>query len=114
MKVGDYYNLEKNRKTIISKKEENGYKDQEFYEENVKWVVFDIRDKETIIISKEPLAQKLCLEGETGHKNGIEALNRLCREITGIEKARSITEEDIIKSEYWKDEKKRDLIFRKR
>lgn len=43
--------------------------------------------------------------------NGVEELNRLCREITGIEEARNITVEDIVNSEYWKDEKKKELIF---
>lgn len=113
MEIGDYYDLEKNKKTIISRKEENGFEDQEFYKEEVKWVVFDIKEDETLIISEKPLEQEIWLEGEIGYKNGIETLNRLCREITGREEARSITEEDIINSEYWKDEKKRDLIFGK-
>lgn len=36
MKIGDYYDLEENIKSIVSKKEENGYENQYFTKENFK------------------------------------------------------------------------------
>ena len=45
MKVGDYFNLKESEKRILSKKEENGYEDQYFRQEDIKWVVLDINDE---------------------------------------------------------------------
>ena len=66
-----------------------------------------------MLISEKPTSQELYLKGKAGYENGIETLNKLCREITGVEEARALTMEDIINSKYWEDEKKRDLIFGK-
>lgn len=44
-------------------------------------------------------------------KDGIEEMDRLCKEITGIKEARSMKMEDIIDSKYWEDKKKKNLIF---
>lgn len=35
----------------------------------------------------------------------------MCKEITGVEEARALTMDDIVKSKYWEDTKKRDLIW---
>lgn len=67
----------------------------------------------TLLISEKPIEQKLTLKGKEGYDNAIEVLNKLCREITGVEEARSLTQEDMVNIEYWKDTKKKDLIFGK-
>lgn len=79
MKIGDYYNLENEEKTILSKKEVNGYEDQYFKKENVKWVVFDINEEtgETLLITEKPIEQKLTLKGKTGY----EKRNRRAKQI---------------------------------
>lgn len=42
MKVGDIYNFEENKNTIISRKEENGYGEQSFHKERIVWRVLHI------------------------------------------------------------------------
>lgn len=112
LKIGDYYNLKENKESILSSKEENGYEDQYFRKEDIKWVVLDIKENgDILLISEKPTEQELWLKGKEGYNNGINIMNRLCQGITGIENARNITEEDIIQSEYWKDDKKKELIF---
>lgn len=112
LKIGDYYNLKENKKSILSSKEENGYEDQYFRKEDIKWVALDIKENgDILLISEKPTEQELWLKGKEGYNNGINIMNRLCQEITEIENARNITEEDIIQSEYWKDDKKKELIF---
>lgn len=44
LKIGDYYNLKENKESILSSKEENGYEDQYFRKEDIKWVVLDIKE----------------------------------------------------------------------
>ena len=66
-----------------------------------------------MLISENPIEQKLTLKGKEGYDNAIEVLNKLCREITGVEEARSLTQEDMVNIEYWNDTKKKDLIFGK-
>lgn len=46
IKIGDTYYLNENKKQIVSRKEENGYNDQYFEKEEIKWVVLD-KNKET-------------------------------------------------------------------
>ena len=114
-KPGDYYEFDSNEKTIVSKKEENGYEDQYFYTEEIKWKVL-YRDEEAgemLLISEKPIEQKITLQGQTGYENGIELLDRLCRDIAGRKETRSLTKEDIEKSRYWEDKSgtKAKLIF---
>ena len=114
MKIGDYYDLEENIKSIVSKKEENGYENQYFTKENFKWVVFDIDEEkgEILLISKEPSEQELILNGQVGYENAEKVIDNLCKEITGLENARNLKFEDIINSKYWEEEKKKELIFK--
>ena len=114
MKIGDYYNLEENIKSIVSKKEENGWENQYFTKENFKWVVFDIDEEkgEILLISKEPSEQELILNGQVGYENAEKVIDNLCKEITGLENARNLKFEDIINSKYWEEEKKKELIFK--
>lgn len=66
MKVGDIYNFEENENTIISRKEENGYKDQFFLYENIVWRVLDVDKKTeepTMLIAEKPTQQELTLTG---------------------------------------------------
>ena len=53
------------------------------------------------------------LSGEIGFKNGIEAMDDFCKKLTGNEKARNLTHEDIINSRYWEEENKKDMIWGK-
>lgn len=113
-KIGDYYDLKTNNKTILNKKELNGYKDQYFAKEEIKWQVFDIKENgDMLLISNKPTTQELYLSGEIGFKNGIEAMDDLCKKLTGNEKARNLTHEDIINSRYWEEENKKDMIWGK-
>lgn len=114
MKIGDYYDLEENIKSIVSKKEENGYENQYFTKENFKWVVFDIDEEkgEILLISEEPSEQELILNGQVGYENAEKVIDNLCKEITGLENARNLKFEDIINSKYWEEEKKKELIFK--
>ena len=112
IKIGDYYDLGEIENTIISKKEENGHADQYFHKEDMKFKVFDIKeDGEILLIAEKPTEQEITLEGEIGYNNAIEVLDKLAREISGVENARSLTEEDIINSRYWVDEEKKKLLF---
>lgn len=113
-KIGDYYDLKTNNKTIVNKRELNGYEDQYFHQEEIKMQVFHkYEDGGMLLILEKPTTQELTLSGEIGFKNGIEAINKLCQDLLENPNARNLTHEDIIKSEYWKDETKRDLIFGK-
>lgn len=56
-----------------------------------------------LVIAEKPTEQEITLQGSIGYDNGIEELDRICREITGIEEARSLTKEDIEKTRYWED-----------
>lgn len=114
MKIGDYYDLEENIKSIVSKKEENGWENQYFTKENFKWVVFDIDEEkgEILLISEEPSEQELILNGQVGYENAEKVIDNLCKEITGLENARNLKFEDIINSKYWEEEKKKELIFK--
>ena len=113
-KIGDYYDLKTNNKTILNKKELNGYEDQYFHEEDIKWQIFDIKENgDMLLISDKPTTQELTLSGEIGFKNGIEAMDDLCKKLTGNEKARNLTHEDIINSRYWEEENKKDMIWGK-
>ncbi len=104
-KLGDYYDISSNEKTIVSKAEKNGYQDQYFHKEDIKWKVLyqDEEAKKMLIIAEKPTEQEITLQGSIGYDNGIEELHRICREITGREEARSLTREDIEKSRYWED-----------
>lgn len=114
-KPGDYYEFDSNTKTIVSRKEKNGYADQYFHREDIRWKVLyrDLEAKKMLVIADKPTEQELTLQGKAGYDNGVEELHRICREITGIEEARSLTREDIEKSRYWEDESgvKAKLIF---
>lgn len=114
-KIGEYINLTKAQKTICSKEEQNGYKDQYFTKEEVRFQVLYIDEdrRKIVAVADKPTEQKLTLQGKEGYENGIEELDRLCKEISGYEEARSLTIEDIEKSKYWeeKDEKKTNMIF---
>ena len=113
-KIGDYYDLKNNNKTILNKKELNGYEDQYFHEEDIKWQIFDIKENgDMLLISDKPTTQELTLSGEIGFKNGIEAMDDLCKKLTCNEKARNLTHEDIINSRYWEEENKKDMIWGK-
>lgn len=77
MKIGDYYDLEENIKSIVSKEEENGYDNQYFTKENFKWVVFDIDEEkgEILLISEEPSEQELILNGQVGYENAEKVID---------------------------------------
>ena len=113
--IGEYINLKQCQMNIVSKEEQNGYKDQYFEKEEIKWRVLyiDEENKKLLLISDKPTEQELCLCGEIGYKNGVEELNRICKEISGYEEARSLTLEDIEKSKYseYKDDTKSNMIF---
>lgn len=113
-KIGDKFDLKEAEKNILSKKEENGYDDQYFKKEDIEWVIFDIDEEkgEMLLISAEPTEQELTLQGKEGWENHKKVLDKLCKEITGIENARSLDYMDIYHSKYWEDTKKRDLIFK--
>lgn len=38
-KIGDYYDLKTNNKTIVNKRELNGYEDQYFHQEEIKMML---------------------------------------------------------------------------
>jgi len=113
IQIGDYYNLEE--KTIISRKEENGYEDQFFEKEEIKWRVLnkDEENRELLLISDKPTNQEIILSGKAGYENAIKVLDKICEEITGRPKVRNLNKEDIEKSKYWEDEEgiKAKLIF---
>ena len=113
--IGKYIDLKQCQMNIVSKEEQNGYKDQYFEKEEIKWRVLyiDEENKKLLLISDKPTEQELCLRGEIGYKNGVEELHRLCKEISGYENARSLTLEDIEQSKYWEDKNniKSNMIF---
>ena len=112
LKIGDYYNLEQIENKILIKESENGYEDQYFHKEDIRFKILDIKENgDILLISEKPTEQKITLKGKVGYKNGIEILDKLAREITGIENARSINFEDILDSKYWEDEEKKKLIW---
>lgn len=116
MKIGDYYDLKENNKDLVLtiEKDKSGHDgNQKFYKEEVKWIVLDIREGKIILVADKPLKQQLTLKGEIGFKNSIELLDEICRKVTGEENVRSINEEDLIKSEWWKDKKKENIILAK-
>lgn len=92
--IGEYINLKQCQKAILSKKEQNGYGDQYFTKE-------DIRLR---VLYKDEERKKV---------DGVEEINRICKEISGYEEARSLTLEDIEKSKYleYKDDTKSNMIF---
>lgn len=103
--IGEYIELKQYQNNIVSKKEQNGYSDQYFRKEEVRFRVLykDKERKKVVCIADKPTEQKLCLRGKEGYKNGVEEINRICKEISGYEEARSLTLEDIEKSKYWED-----------
>lgn len=113
--IGEYINIEKCQKSIVSKEEQNGYSDQYFTKEEVRFQVLyiDEEKRKIVAVADKPTEQKLYLQGKEGYENGIEELHRICKEISGNENARSLTIEDIEKSKYWeeKDKKKTNMIF---
>ena len=115
--IGDYIDLKQYQNSIVSRKEQNGYSDQYFTKEEVKFRVLYIDEdrKKLVCIADKPTEQKLCLRGKEGYKNGVEEINRICKEISGYEEARSLTLEDIEKSKYleYKDDTKSNMIFGK-
>ena len=115
--IGEYINLKQCQKAILSKKEQNGYGDQYFTKEDIRLRVLykDEERKKVVCIADKPTEQKLCLRGKEGYKNGVEEINRICKEISGYEEARSLTLEDIEKSKYleYKDDTKSNMIFGK-
>ncbi len=118
MEIGDYYNLNDNQKEILSKEENNGFKNQYFKKENINWVVFDIDKEEVLLISDKPIEQTLKLSSKKDNRDYIEKINglckevdRLCKEISGVNIARNLKEEDIIKSKFWEKEIKKNILF---
>mgnify|MGYP005778825011 CR=1 FL=1 len=115
--IGEYIDLKQCQNSIVSKKEQNGYGDQYFTQEEVRFRVLykDEERKKLVCIADKPTEQKICLKGEVGYKNGIEEIHRICKEISGYEEARSLTLEDIEKSKYleYKDDTKSNMIFGK-
>lgn len=112
LKIGDYYNLEQIENKILIKESENVYVDQYFHKEDIRFKILDIKENgDILLISDKPTEQKINLKGKAGYENGIEILDKLAREITGIENARSIKFEDIINSKYWENEEKKKLIW---
>ena len=113
--IGDYIDLKQYQNSIVSRKEQNGYGDQYFTKEDIQFRVLykDEERKKLVCIADKPTEQALCLHGETGYKNGIEEMDRICKEISGYENARSMTIEDIENSKYWeyKDDTKSNMIF---
>ena len=113
--IGEYINLKQCQNSIVSKEQQNGYCDQYFTKEEVKFRVLYIDEdrRKIVCIADKPTEQELSLYGKEGYENGIEELHRLCKEISGYENARNMTIEDIEKSKYWKekDEKKANMIF---
>ena len=83
-KTGEYINLTKAQKAICSREEQNGYSDQYFSKEEVKFRVLYIDEdrRKVICIADKPTKQELCLRGEIGYKNGVEELHRICKEIS--------------------------------
>ena len=116
-KIGEYIDLKASQKTICSEEEQNGYKDQYFTKEEVRFQVLYIDEerRKIVAVADKPTEQKLYLQGKEGYKNGVEELNRICKEISGYEEARSLTLEDIEKSKYleYKDDTKSNMIFGK-
>ena len=114
-KIGEYIDIEKCQKSIVSKEEQNGYSDQYFTKEEVRFQVLYIDEdrRKIVAVADKPTEQKLYLHGEEGYENGVEELHRLCKEISGYEEARNMTIEDIEKSKYWEEEdkKKANMIF---
>ncbi len=82
--IGEYIDLKQYQKSIFSKKEQNGYSDQYFSKEEVKFRVLYIDEdrRKVICIADKPTKQELCLRGEIGYKNGVEELHRICKEIS--------------------------------
>ena len=83
-KIGEYINLTKAQKAICSREEQNGYGDQYFTKEDIQFrVLYKDEDRRKVIcIADKPTEQALCLHGETGYKNGIEEMDRICKEIS--------------------------------
>ena len=115
--IGEYIDLKQHQKSVVSKKEQNGYGDQYFTKEDIQFRVLykDEERKKLVCIADKPTEQELYLEGKEGYKNGIAELHRICKEISGYENARSMTIEDIENSKYWEeqDKKKTNMIFGK-
>lgn len=82
--IGDYIDLKQCQNSIVSKKEQNGYRDQYFKKEEVRFRVLykDEERKKLVCIADKPTEQKLYLRGEIGYKNGVEELHRICKEIS--------------------------------
>ena len=82
--IGDYIDLKQYQNSIVSRKEQNGYSDQYFTKEEVKFRVLYIDEdrKKIVAIADKPTEQKLTLCGKEGYKNGIEEMDRICKEIS--------------------------------
>lgn len=82
--IGEYIDLKQCQNSIVSKKEQNGYRDQYLKKEEVRFRVLykDKERKKLVCIADKPTEQELCLRGEIGYKNGIEELHRICKEIS--------------------------------
>lgn len=119
LRIGDYlkYVPDRNAKGITITKEESGffeidkntgrktYRDQTITQENnMKWRVLATKDtdnnntNETLVLKMEATLQTIGLGGKAGYINGIEILNRVCRELYSSSfygSARSINMADI-------------------
>lgn len=56
--IGDYFDLKQYTKTIISRKEINGYKDQTFEHEEIKFVVLNRDDEKRRNVSRSREADR--------------------------------------------------------
>ncbi len=68
--IGEYIELKQYQNNIVSKKEQNGYSDQYFRKEEVRFRVLykDEERKKLVCIADKPTKQELCLRGEEGYK----------------------------------------------
>lgn len=56
--IGDYFDLKQYTKTIMSRKEINGYKDQAFEQEEIKFVVLNRDDEKRRNVSRSREADR--------------------------------------------------------
>ena len=69
--------------------------------EETKWVVFGYEDKDKdglnevlLLTTEHPTENEICFDGAAAYNNGVDEVNRMCREIYGAN-ARGITIEDV-------------------
>ena len=101
--IGEYIYLKASQKTICSRKEQNGYKDQYFKKEEVRFQVLYIDEerRKIVAVADKPTEQKLYLQGKEGYENGVEEMDRICKEISRNRR--------IKKFDYWRYRKKQIL-----